>query len=360
MADEAYYKLRDVLDKMPNGYPATKDGLEIRILKKIFTPEEADITARLKMKMETVEAIAARTGLDPAYLKKMLPQMADKGQIFGVTIGAATIYKLMPFAFGIYEWQLPRLDRELAELVEEYFEREFGEEFHRHGPSIGKVVPVEAEIPHGSVVEPYESLTALINNAKAWAVDECICKKEKALIGQGCGKPIEVCIGLAPIENFFDTFFWGRSITKEEALAVLKKAEDAGLVHMTTNQKQGQIFICNCCGCCCGVLRGINEKGMLHAMAHSNYRAVVDADACTGCGVCVDRCQVKAIDMNGIAAINERCIGCGLCVSACPAEAMKLVRRSPEEIEYVPNDEKDWIQKRSESRGRDDYRELLK
>jgi electron transport complex protein RnfB len=360
MADEAYYKLRDMLDSMPNGFPATKDGLEIRILKKIFAPEEAEIATRLKMKYETADAVALRTGMDAPYLKTMLPKMANQGQIFGVTIGDAKIYKLIPFVFGIYEWQLPRLDRELAELVELYFEREFGEAFHGHGPSIGKVVPVEAEIPHGSAVEPYESLTALINSAKSWAVADCICKKEKELLGHRCGKPMEVCIGIAPLENFFDTFFWGRPISKDEALAVLKEAEDAGLVHMTTNQKQGQIFICNCCGCCCGVLRGINEMGKLHAMAHSNYRAVVDADACTGCGVCLDRCQVRAIDMNGVASVNERCIGCGLCVSACPAESVKLARRDRDEIEYVPDDEKDWIRKRAESRGRDDYRDLLK
>ncbi|OHD64004.1 MAG: hypothetical protein A2176_15950 [Spirochaetes bacterium RBG_13_51_14] len=360
MADEVYYQLRDVLDTMPNGFPPASDGLEIRILKKIFNEEEAGIAVTMKMKFETADAMAARTGKDADYLKAILPKMANNGQIFEVTIGEATIYRLMPFAFGIYEWQIYRMDREFAEMVDSYFSREFGKEFHGHGPSIMKVVPIEREIPHDSVIEPYESLTKLIENAKSWAVEECICKKEKHLLGRGCDYPREVCLGIAPLENFFDNFFWGKPISKDEALRILTMSEEAGLVHMTTNQQQGQIYICNCCGCCCGMLRGINEMGELGAVGRSNYRAVVDASLCTACGVCEDRCQVRAIDMNDVASVNKRCIGCGLCVTTCPAEAVKLVRRDDDEIEEVPLDEKDWMRKRAESRGRDDYKDLLK
>ncbi len=360
MQESVFIQLRDILDKMPNGFPPTEDGLEIKILQKIFSEEEAGIAVQMKMMYEAPEAMALRTGMDESYLGVKLKEMADKGQIFGVTVGGATIYKLIPFVFGIYEWQLYRMDREFAELAERYFGREFGRELHGHGPSIGKVVPIEMEIPAGTVVEPYESISAIIENAKSWAVDECICKKEKDLLGRGCDAPREVCIGVAPLENFFDTFFWGKPITKEEAFGILKLSEEAGLVHMTTNQRQGQIFICNCCGCCCGMLRGINEMGKLHAIAHSNYRALVDADLCTACGVCLDRCQVRAIDMTEAAAVNDRCIGCGLCVTTCPTDAILLVRKEDHELEYVPEDEKDWMRKRAESRGRDDYRELMK
>ncbi|MBN2078804.1 MAG: 4Fe-4S binding protein [Spirochaetes bacterium] len=360
MSENVYTELRDMLDKMPNGFPPTEDGIELKILKKIYSEEEAGIALKLKMKYESPDAIAARTGMDADYLKTKLKEMAGKGQIMEVVIGGNYIYKMIPFVFGIYEWQLYRMDREFAEMTERYFAREFGRELHGHGPSIGKVVPIEAEIPGGTVVEPYQSISSIIENAKAWAVDECICKKEKALLGKGCDAPREVCIGVAPLENFFDTFFWGKPITKEEAFRILKLSEEAGLVHMTTNQRQGQIFICNCCGCCCGVLRGINEMGKLNAIAHSNYRAVVETDLCTACGVCLDRCQVRAIDMEDAALVNERCIGCGLCVTTCPTEAIRLVRRQDEELEYVPEDEKDWMRKRAASRGRDDYKELLK
>ncbi len=134
MEEDVYYRLRDMLDKMPNGYPPTSDGLEIKILKKIYTEEEAEIATKMRMKFETADAMAERTGLDADYLKTMLPQMANQGQIFGVTIGGAKIYKLPPFVFGIYEWQVYRLDRELVEMVEEYFRRDFGNDILQPEP----------------------------------------------------------------------------------------------------------------------------------------------------------------------------------------------------------------------------------
>jgi len=359
VADEVYYRLRDVLDSIPNGFPPTNDGIEIQILKKIFSGEEADIATKMKMKFETAEDMAERTGMDEAHLKKKLKEMTDKGQIFGVTIGDAAIYKLVPFVMGVYEWQVKRMDKELAGLIERYFSRDFGMNFHATPPPLMKVVPVEQEIPRTSVVEPYESASRLIENGKAWAVEECICRKEKRLLGKGCDNPLEVCLGIAPLENFFDTWFWGRSITKEEALDILKKSEEAGLVHQTSNTREGQVYICNCCGCCCNILRGINELDLPDSVGRSNYRAAVDPGLCTSCAACQERCQVRAIDIDSVAVVNERCIGCGLCVSACPAEAIKLVRRDEGEIAYVPADEKEWMKKRAESRGRDDYKELL-
>jgi electron transport complex protein RnfB len=360
MSDNVYYQLREILDKMPNGFPATSDGLEIRILKKIFTEEEAGIAALLKMKYETAEAVAARTGRDTGHMKNILAKMADQGQIFGVKIGEMIIYKLAPFVFGIFEFQINRIDRELAEMVHEYFYRDFGKEFYGNKPALMKVVPIEKEIPHDSVVNTYESVTGLIESAKSWAVGECICKKEMGILGDECTRPTEVCMAIAPLDHYFDNYFWGRPISKEEAFRVVKMAEDAGLVHMTSNYREGHIYICNCCSCCCNILRGLNELNQPDVIARSNYRALVDEATCTGCGVCLDRCQARAIDMDGVAAVNERCIGCGLCASGCPSTSITMVRRDESEIEYVPRDDKDWNRKRAKSRGREDYKELLK
>jgi electron transport complex protein RnfB len=129
---------------------------------------------------------------------------------------------------------------------------------------------------------------------------------------------------------------------------------------MTSNYREGHIYICNCCSCCCNILRGLNELNQPDVIARSNYRALVDEATCTGCGVCLDRCQARAIDMDGVAAVNERCIGCGLCASGCPSTSITMVRRDESEIEYVPRDDKDWNRKRAKSRGREDYKELLK
>jgi hypothetical protein len=162
-------------------------------------------------------------------------------------------------------------------------------------------------------------------------------------------------LAIAPIEGIFNNSTVGRVIGKEEAYDVLRKSEAAGLVHLTWNVESGHYFICNCCGCCCGVLRSINELGMSDVV-NSNYYAQIDPDRCIACGVCKDeRCQVSAIearqDVYGV--IRERCIGCGLCISACPSEAIQLVRKSPAQITPPPKDEMEWYQERGRLRGVD-------
>ncbi len=360
MAKEVYYKLREILDTIPNGYPSSPDGLEIKILEKIFTEEEADLTTKLKLNWETPEAIAERTGLDRNYLAEKLLEMHEKGQIWGVKLGAVMLYKLLPFVFGIYEFQNKRMDEEFVRMSEEYMHNVFGRDYFTKKPALLKVIPIEKEIPNPSQIEPYESISGIIEGAKAWGVTDCICKKEKKMLGEGCDHPQEVCIAVAPIENYFEGHFLSRPITKEEAFRILDAAEQSGLVHMVNNQKTGHMVICNCCGCCCGLMRAMNELGYREALASSNFEAVVDHDLCTACGICLDRCQVRAIELDSTATVNERCIGCGLCVTDCPVEAIKLRRRDQKDFEHVPQDEKEWMKLRNIARNRgDEHKKLL-
>ncbi len=68
---------------------------------------------------------------------------------------------------------------------------------------------------------------------------------------------------------------------------MLKKAEEAGLVHMTGNVQVGHIYICNCCKCCCGVLRAINDFGIPASdVINSHYYAEIDAELCSVAGLC--------------------------------------------------------------------------
>lgn len=360
MDDRAYHELREVLDAIPNGFPSTKSGVEIKLLKKIFTPEEARITTQLTLHYETADMIAERMGTDKNALKAKLLEMRDKGQIFGAVIGETALFKMMPFVFGIYEMQLNRLDDEFITMMEQYWYEAFGKHFHSVGPSILKVLPIEKDLPAGTEIAPYESLTKIIEGAKAWAVGDCICKKERAMKGHRCDRPMEVCMAFAPIENYFEGFFWGRPITKDEAFSILNKAEEAGLVHMVTNVQEGQYYVCNCCSCCCGMLKGILEFGFNNAVGKSRFVAAVDESRCSSCSVCVDRCQVNAISIDNAATINERCIGCGLCVGSCPSGAIRMQEREAKEIEYVPKNEREWYRLRAEARGMDErYKKLL-
>ena len=354
MTHEAYHKLAQVLDTLPNGFPSTASGIEIKLLEKIFEPEDVELFCDLKLRFETADQIAHRTGRPPAGLEDRLTAMWRRGQIFGVDLGSVKIFKMVPWAFGIYEFQLPHMDRELAEMCEEYMPV-YGRHFFKKKPQLMQVVPVEKEIQAKQEALPYERVSRIIETGKSFQVNECICKKEQGLLDHQCSKPLEVCLAIAPIEGVFENSNVGRVISKEEAYEVLGKSEEAGLVHLTWNVESGHYFICNCCGCCCGVLRSINELGISDAV-NSHYYARIAPDKCIACGVCKDeRCQVNAIEerQDVYEVIRERCIGCGLCISTCPAEAIQLVRKNPSQIAPPPKDEMDWYQERGRLRGVD-------
>ena len=123
---------------------------------------------------------------------------------------------------------------------------------------------------------------------------------------------------------------------------------------MTTNIESGHWFICNCCGCCCGVL--LPAVMGLPNVVNSHYYAEIDPELCSNCGICADeRCQVKAIRkaMTSCSVITKRCIGCGLCASTCPGDAIKMVHKKPEERSYPPKDDDAWLEERGRRRGVD-------
>ena len=356
MTDQSFHKLAKVLDTLPNGFPATDSGVEIKILKKIFTSEEADLFCDLRLTYETAQQIAERTGRPIEGLEEMLIQMGEKGELMTINLGGVHLFKMVPWAFGIYEFQLNRLDREFVELNEEFM-MAYGQQFFSNTPQMMQTLPIETEIASIQQALPYERVSTLLEESQAFMVMDCICKKEQGIMNNRCDKPLEICMAFAPIPGVFDDSKTGRVISKDEAKALLKKAEDAGLVHMTNNFRSGRFFICNCCGCCCGVLKGINQLGIpASTVVNSHYYAVIDPDKCSACGTCKDdRCQVNAIKEKEdvYEVIPENCIGCGLCITECPEQAIALVRKETSEIMEPPADEMEWYRERGRKRGVD-------
>ena len=356
MNDTPYRNLARVLDTLPNGFPSTESGVEYKLLKKIFSPDEAELFCKLRLSFETTEQISERLGQPADELEGKLIQMAEKGQLMSVELGGIRLFKMLPYVFGIYEFQQPRLDREFAELNEEYGPV-FGKQFFSRTPQLMYTLPIEEEITTNQEALPYDRVSALVEQSQSFMVMDCVCKKEQGLLENPCEKPTEICMAFAPVPNVFENNRLGRAITKEEAKELLKKAEEAGLVHLTNNFRDGRFFICNCCGCCCGVLRSINEFGIpASTVVNSHYYAVIDPDLCASCGTCAEeRCQVKAIEEmdDAYAVTGEKCIGCGLCVSTCPSEAIRLVRRPENETVAPPENEQAWFDDRAQKRGID-------
>ena len=356
MEDTIYKKLSIVLDTLPNGFPSTASGVEIKLLKKIFTPDQAELFCNMRLTFETVEEIAQRTGRSLDGLEELLNTMSQKGQLFMIKLGNTVHFKMLPWVFGIYEFQLGRLDKELAELAEEYTPF-YSMQFFSKMPQLMQVLPIEGELSAKEEAMPYEKVSFIIEHGQSFLVNDCICKKEKGLLGKPCDRPVQVCLAIAPIPGIFDNSPAGRVISKAEAYELLKMTEEKGLVHLTSNVQYGSYYICNCCKCCCGVLRAINDLGIpAMDVVNAHYYAEIDPDKCVSCGLCLDeRCQVGAIEEGEDAyrIIQDRCIGCGLCVSTCPGEAVHLIHKNRDILVPPPLTEEKWFEERGKKRGVD-------
>ena len=242
MSKEAYRKLARTLDAIPNGFPSTESGAELRLLAKIFTPEEAELASVMRLNLEPVDVIAARAQMDPQVARRTLRTMVRKGQIRFGREERKLAFGLLPFAVGIYEEQLPRMDRELAELFEAYYQEAQGGPLLQ-APSIHRVIPVAEAVPADIEIYPYERATKMLEEAKAWGVRDCICRVQQKLVGKGCDRPVENCLVFAPVEGIFDGNKAIRAITKDEAQRILLEAEDAGLVHSPGNYQDGHYYI---------------------------------------------------------------------------------------------------------------------
>ncbi|MBC8505924.1 MAG: 4Fe-4S binding protein [Anaerolineales bacterium] len=356
MSDNPYQLLAKRLDALPNGFPPTEDGAELRLLEKIFTPEQAALAAQLRLTVETPDELADRIAGDPSELKKQLKVMARKGLI---TVGRAEGgigYGLLPFVVGIYEYQLSRIDSEMAQLFEDYYQQAFTHMLSIE-PSVHRVIPVDETVKTGMEVRPFESATEILSNANSWGFQDCICRKQKELINDPCDHPIDNCMVFHKRPDAFANIPFITTITKDEAMVKMKEAANAGLVHSVSNTQEGAFYVCNCCTCSCGILRGMSEMGIANVVARSAFVNTVDEDLCQGCEDCIEYCQFNALALHDDAMLininTTSCVGCGVCVPVCPEVALVLVRRPEEEVLSIPVTEEEWLADRAAARGVD-------
>jgi len=191
-------------------------------------------------------------------------------------------------------------------------------------------VPVNVEIEAEHLVLNLENVKQILSKARTISIMDCSCRVK---LGH-CDAPVNTCIDMNETAERNIRNGVAREITLDEALDVLKKTHEAGLVHMALGQ--GEFYepgvinsVCSCCSCCCSILSGILRFGLAPHLLKSQAISVTDTSACTECGVCVDRCQFGAREMvNGSLSFNpELCFGCSLCVSTCPTNAITLVAK---------------------------------
>ena len=380
---DVYERLADALDALPNGFARTESGVELKLIEMAFTEEEVSLAGHLTRFPETAAEIAARVGRDEAEVTALLESLVPRGLVSlnsaAGTAGGGVLdqkvegekkYRLRPFLVGWYEASMRRLDKEFAELFEQFVIEGGGERIFAPRPGVLGVVPVRGSLSPEQMAEaePHLDIDAHFERHDRFLVIDCVCKREaEVLKGHSCKKPMKRCgfVGLPPQTPLGETV-----VDREEASKLLTKLGRLGHVNLAfygfTMFADAPQFVgtCNCCSCCCGIFHGPKLAGIEDGPQKSNYRAVIDPDPCTACGACIKRCPTDAISEGpgrmptGPACVavaldpgkseveRDKCIGCGVCVIGCPTDAIVMEPVSEEEWFHVPSSMAEWEEMR--------------
>lgn len=342
--DEIYRQLQQHLEKMPIGIPPVKSGAGIRLLKTLYTPEEAEIAMYLRFgwerdlePLETIYERAKENRFSLNELEERLDEMVKKGLIMYNKVNSKKYYGNALLMVGIFEFQVNKLKPEFIKDFHQYFTEGWLPEAIKLKASQLRTIPVEESIDVDKNISRYDDLKQLLETTNGpYSVANCVCRQVKDMEGEPCKVTSrrELCLQFGFAAKMFIETGNGREISKEGALKILKKSQEEGLV-LEPDNSQKLTFICCCCGCCCENLTKMKLLARPGQFMITNYYAIVDQEECVGCGVCIDICQMEAIKLkNNIANIRtRRCIGCGNCAAKCPSEAISLEKR---ERQFTP------------------------
>jgi len=340
---DIYRKLQQHLDKMPIGFPVAESGMDIRILKHFFTPEEAEIALKLKFLPTSLKKIFHKVKnniMNIEELEVILDRMANKGSIHyfkkNEEYGIVKYYYNAFLAVGMFEYKLNNLSREFSEDYEQYMAEAYLKEMTRTKIPQLRTIPIDENVTIEHQISTYDDARKIIEDVKGpISIANCVCRQNKDILDQPCKATNlrEICLHFRLSSKIYLEKGLSREISKEEALKILEIAEKEGLVLQPSNSQKPET-ICCCCGCCCEYLGRKKTLPNPVDFFATNFYSVVDSDLCTGCGTCIDRCQMEACTLvDDISTINlNRCIGCGLCVLTCPSKAISLHKKEKESI----------------------------
>ena len=337
MPAEVYRKLCEAMAKRGAEYRGMDIPEFYPMAEELFTPEEADVFLAIPRGFHPASAIATQMGKSEEEVAPILEAMADKGLCSAGKMGDTTFYGSLPFAPGIFDFQFMRgtnteKDKRLAKLIHDYKVAVDAAQ----GPRkvmfpMTRVIPVDRKIQAGNTIHTYDQVASYIEKYDPVAAGTCYCRHEAKLLDEddACGKPNEVCMTFGMAAQFVIDRGIGRKISKEEAIDILKKCEEAGLVHSTINRQEID-FLCNCCNDHCVIIQKALAQPKPGIAHNSGFQPVRNPELCKACEICIERCPPKALTMGeyDVPVVDlDRCIGCGVCASGCPEEAITLVER---------------------------------
>lgn len=342
--DSEYRLLQQRLDRNVTGAPESPTLM--KILRILFSPEEAKLARRIPSQLTSLEALSRKLDIPREELGEKLTEMAQRGVVIDFEHNEQRYFALPPVVIGFFEFTFMRARDdipmgELACLFEEYMRENdrFARSVFRGQTQIGRSLVREEALPEDGHTEilDWERASSIVRSATAVGVSLCPCRHKATHLGEVCDRPLENCLSFNYAAEALARIGVARPISTEKAVRILEESKEAGLAQTGDNVQRKVAYICNCCGCCCGMVQAIKAFDIRNAIVTSNWMSEVDIFKCKGCGKCAKVCPVGAI---GIAQEGEGkkkrkwavcdetlCLGCGVCYSACKFGGISMKSR---------------------------------
>jgi Pyruvate/2-oxoacid:ferredoxin oxidoreductase delta subunit len=359
MGQEVYRELLEVMKKRGGAYAGMDIPEFFSMVEELFTPQEAEVNNAMPKGFFTAKALAATMGRDEKEIEAVLEAMADKGLCLAVSMDQSRVYQAARFMVGILEFQFmpgktTGRDKKIAQLIYAY-KKAFDQKTDRSVMSFPttRVITVDALVKVDNQVHTYDQVKTFIDQSDPIAVTTCYCRHAAFLRGEDIhGMPNDVCMQFGPWAQYAIERLGARKLSKQEAMEVLNRAEEAGLIHMSQNMTEGISFLCNCDRWHCVSVQNALAKAKPGHFFNSGFEPRFDPDLCAACQACIDRCPAEALVMReeGHPLVNlDRCFGCAVCATGCPSQAISMVNKPG--FPPPPKDAKAFMEAVKASRG---------
>lgn len=351
MTEQVYKETLEVMKSRRGPY----NGMDIpeffNLVEVLFTPQEAEVNNALTPKPAVAGDIAKAMGRNEDEITKILDALADKGLCKTFVRNDARLYQGVPFIPGIFEYQFmdgKKTERQIqiAKLIQAYeqaFEAAKGRAKMTFPTS--RVIPVDRAISAGNTVHTYDQVATYIDKYDTIAVGACYCRHAAQLRDEDVHEmPSDVCMWFGNMAEYAIERLGCRRMSKQEAVDVLNRSEDAGLIHMSRNTTEDIEFICNCDRWHCVTVKGVLKQSKPALFFNSGFQPQFDPDVCTACEICIDRCPPEALSMgeDDVPKVNlDRCFGCAVCATGCEYDAISMAAKP--DFSVPPKDTKELV-----------------
>lgn len=337
-SEKEYLLLQKRLDLNLTGAPYSP--VFIDILKLVFTAEEAELARFIPLRPTKREQLARTLKMPEAVLREKLDAMAERGLVLDFEHQGDAFIVLAPVVIGFFEFIFMRTRgdlpmAELARLFEEYMflDDRFARDVFAGETQLARALVSEEALDAADFTEvlDWEKASQIVSTARTVGVSLCACRHKAEHLGKACAAPQKTCLTFGTSAEMLIKRGMAERVDSHDGMRILELSKAAGLAQLADNVKRQVGFICNCCGCCCGMMQAVRRFDLRGAVVTSNWIAVIDDAACKGCGACARACPVNAIEMAGKIADREEslCLGCGVCKQACKFAAIHMQARMP-------------------------------